>query len=175
VYQHYHGTTYALEPLATNPALGRLSHLLIFPHSYSRSFDPIHLGTNAWIEAREGPALNRENVRAVVTSPHLTSLTHLQLRCCNGGDPMIADIVASGLLKRLKFLDLRHGHVSNEGARLLASCPDTRNLEVLDLTNNRLTKAGVAALRTAGIPIRAGLQQRTPYDDDATLYCGDSE
>jgi uncharacterized protein (TIGR02996 family) len=175
VYQHYHGTTYALEPLATNPALGRLSHLLIFPHSFASSFDPIHLGTDAWIEAREGPALNRDNVRAAVTSPHLMSLTHLQLRCCNGGDAMIADIVASGMLKRLKLLDLRHGHVSDEGARLLAACPDTRNLEVLDLTNNRLTETGVAALRSAGVPVRADRQQGTPYDDDAILYCGDSE
>jgi uncharacterized protein (TIGR02996 family) len=175
VYQHYHGTTYALEPLATNPALGRLSHLLIFPHSFARSFDPVHLGTNAWIGAREGPALNRDNVRAVVISPHLTSLTHLQLRSCNGGDAMIADIVASGVLKHLKLLDLRHGHVSDEGARLLASCPDTRNLEVLDLTNNRLTEVGVAALRSAGVAVRADRQQGAPYDDDAILYVGDTE
>jgi hypothetical protein len=175
VYQHYHGTTYALEPLATNPALGRLSHLLIFPHSSARSFDPIHLGTNAWIGAREGPALLRDNVRAVVTSPHLTSLTHLQLRCCNGGDAMITDIVASGILKRLKLLDLRHGHVGDEGAGLLASCPDARNLEVLDLTNNRLTEAGVAALGIAGIRVRADRQQGAPYNDDAIPYCGDTE
>jgi hypothetical protein len=177
VYQHYHGTTYALEPLASNPALGRLTHLLIFPHSFARSFNPAHLGTEDWIYARgdAGPALNRDNVRGVVTSPHLTSLTHLQLRCCNGGDAMIADIVASGVLKRLKFLDLRHGHVSDEGAQLLASCPDARNLEVLDLTNNRLTEAGVAALRTAGVPVRADRQQGAPYADNAILYCGDTE
>jgi uncharacterized protein (TIGR02996 family) len=175
VYQHYHGTTYALEPLATNPALGRLSHLLIFPHSFARSFNPIHLGTNGWIGASEGPALHRDNVRAIFTSPHLTSLTHLQLRCCNGGDAMIADLVASGILKRLELLDLRHGHVTDEGARLLASCPDTKDLEVLDLTNNRLTAAGVAALGAAGIHVRADRQQETPYNDDAILYCGDTE
>jgi uncharacterized protein (TIGR02996 family) len=74
VFQHYHGTTYSLEPLATNPALGRLSHILIYPHSFARSFNPSHLGTDTWISARSGPALHRDNVRGVFTSPHLTSL-----------------------------------------------------------------------------------------------------
>jgi hypothetical protein len=165
VLRHYHGTTYALEPFATNPALARLSHLLIYPHSFSRSFD----------EGRTMPALTRDNVRAIFTSPHLRSLTHLQLRGCNGGNAMIADLVASGLLKRLKWLDLRHGHVDDEGARLLVACPDARNLEALDLKNNRLTDVGAAALRTAGIPVRADRQQSAPYDDDAILYFGDSE
>jgi uncharacterized protein (TIGR02996 family) len=175
VFRHYHGTTYALEPLATNPALGQLSHLLIYPHSFSRGFDPSHLGTDTWIGARHGPALHRDNVRAVFTSPHLRSLTHLQLRSCSGGDGMISDLVASGLLKRLKWLDLRHGHVGDEGARLLAKCPDTRNLEALDLTNNRLTRAGATVLRAAGVPVRAERQQGAPYNDDAILYVGDSE
>jgi uncharacterized protein (TIGR02996 family) len=175
VYQHYHGTTYALEPLAANPALGRLTQLLIFPHSFSRSFDPAHLGTNAWIGEREGPALRRDNVRGVLFSPHLGSLTHLQLRGCDGGDGLIADVIASGVLRRLRVLDLRHGHVTDAGARLLASCPDARGLEVLDLTNNRLTEAGVAALRSADIPAHAERQQEAPYNDDAILYVGDSE
>src|SRR5262249_4559798 len=78
VYQHYHATTYALEGLAGNPALERLTHLLLYPHTSSRSFNPAHLGTEDWIGAETGPALNRDNVRAVVTSPHLKSLTHLQ-------------------------------------------------------------------------------------------------
>ena len=82
---------------------------------------------------------------------------------------------ASGVLKRLKVLDLRHGHVTDKGARLLASCPDARGLEVLDLINNRLTRSGVVALRRARIPVRAERQQGRPYRDDRILYYGDSE
>jgi uncharacterized protein (TIGR02996 family) len=175
VYRHYHGTTYALEPLASNPALRRLTHLLIFPHSFARAFDPAHLGTSDWIEAREGPGLYRENVRAVVTSPYLPSLTHLQLRCCNGGDAMVQDIVSSGILKRLEMLDLRHGFITDQGAKWLAECPDTRNLKLVDLVNNRLTATGIAQLQSAGVPIRAERQQGEPYGDDAVTYCGDTE
>src|SRR5262249_2474998 len=89
----------------------------------------------------------------VVTSPHLKSLTHLQVRCCDGGDVMIADIVASGVLRQLEMLDLRHGHVTDHGARLLADAPDARNLKVLDPINNPLTDAGNAApARRRGVP-----------------------
>jgi uncharacterized protein (TIGR02996 family) len=175
IYQHYHATTYALEPLATNPALGKLTHLLLFPHSFSRSFNPAWIDTEDYIAPERMHALHRDNVRLVLNSPHLSSLTHLQLRCCSGGDGMIEDIIASGILKRLKMLDLRHGHVSDVGARLLADCPDTRNLEVLDLINNRLGPEGIAALEAAGVAVRAEQQQTPPFDDERILYYGDSE
>ena len=119
-------------------------------------------------------AIGRAGVRAVVTSPHLGSLTHLQLRCCDGGDATVEDVVASGVLKRLRVLDLRHGNVTDAGARTLAACPDARGLE-LDLTNNRLTGRGVGALRRAGIAVRADRQQKRPYRRDHILYYGDSE
>ncbi len=168
VFQYYHGLVYPLEELAENPALGRLTHLLCFPHSFAAEFDQ---RVNRWAET----AISPDGVRAVVTSPHLASLTHLQLRCCDGGDALIAAVVESGVLGRLKMLDLRHGHVTDEGARLLARCPDAVRLDVLDLTNNRLTEAGVDALRAAGVRVRADRQQTEPFDDERILYCGDSE
>ncbi len=88
---------------------------------------------------------------------------------------MIADVVSSGVLKRLRVLDLRHGHVGSAGARQLAACADARNLELLDLTNNRLTDADVSALLAAGVRVRADRQQSAPYNDESILYFGDSE
>ena len=88
---------------------------------------------------------------------------------------MIGDLVASGILKRLKMLDLRHGLVTDEGARLLTACPDVKGLELLDLTNNRLTARGIAALAATGVRVITERQQNAPYDDNAILYCGDSE
>jgi hypothetical protein len=99
----------------------------------------------------------------------------VQLRCSDGGDALVDDIVESGILKRLKMLDLRHGHITDAGARQLASCPDAKQLEVLDLTNNRLTAKGRAALFAAGIQAITERQQAAPYDDDSILYFGDSE
>jgi uncharacterized protein (TIGR02996 family) len=123
-----------LEVLARNPALGKLTHLMLHPHfADDESFIPLH------------------RVVPVFQSPHLRSLTHLQLRLSSMGDEGVREIVASGILKRLKWLDLRHGCITDEGARAFAACSETRNLDRLDLSRNAVTAAGLDALRLAGI------------------------
>ncbi len=162
VLQLYHGFPYPLRILADNPVFANLTQLLVHPHA------------NPW----DGSAIRLEQVRAVVRSPHLGRLTHLQLRLSDMGDPGCEEIVRSGVLRRLKVLDLRHGTVTDEGARLLAACPDLRNLELLDLERNRLSAAGVKALKGVGIWVRADNQQQPDegggYNDDY-LYDGDVE
>ncbi len=162
VLQLYHGFPYPLETLAESPAFDNLSQLLIHPHA------------TPW----DGSAIRLEQVRAVVRSPHLANLTHLQLRLSDMGDGGCEEIVRSGVLKRLKVLDLRHGCITDEGARALAACPDLRNLELLDVQRNRLTAGGVKALKGAGIWVRAENQQQPAegggYNDDY-LYEGDVE
>jgi uncharacterized protein (TIGR02996 family) len=150
-----------LEVLAENPALARLTHLLLHPHGY----------------AHPGAAfLDLTGVRALVRSPHLRSLTHLQIRLCDMGDAGCAEIVASGILKRLKVLDLRHGRITDAGARTLAACPDLRNLERLELRRNGLTRAGVAALEATGVAVRADAQQTAAeLAHHEYLYDGDFE
>ena len=162
IFEHYHGWFYPLEELASNPALGRLTHLLCYPSSQAR-LDGSGTGWAA--------AISRAGVRAVVRSPHLTSLTHLQLRCCDGGDEMVEDLIYSGVLKRLKMLDLRHGRVSDDGAKLLAACPEVRGMEI-DLVNNRLTDKGIAALQVAGARLESDGQQTRPYKTSA-MFRGD--
>src|SRR5262249_24283367 len=111
-----------------------------------------------------GAFLTLEELAAVVRSPHLRSLTHLQLRCSNAGDAGIEEVIASGILKRLKVLDLRFGTVTDEGARALARCPDAAGLEMLDLEFNMLTDEGVEALGALPGTVRA-LPQATPFGD----------
>jgi uncharacterized protein (TIGR02996 family) len=134
--QVYHvSAVHPLDLLAANPAFGNLTHLLLQPPR---------------LEIGEPASIRLEGVWALVRSPHLKSLTHLQLRMSDMGDAGIEEIIRSGILKRLKRLDLRCGTVTDEGARLLAECPDARRLERLDLTYNLLTADGVAALRPLG-------------------------
>jgi hypothetical protein len=75
------------------------------------------------------------------------------------GDEGCEEIVRSGVLKRVKVLDLRHGCVSDRGAAILADCPDLKRLEWLDLDRNGLTAEGIARLQAVGIPLRADNQQ----------------
>jgi hypothetical protein len=112
----------------------------------------------------------------VFRSPHLKSLTHLQLRLSDMGDEGVREIVSSGILKRLKWLDLRHGCITDEGARLFAACPDAKNLERLDLSRNAVSSAGLNALRKAGVKAVANnpLTERE-LEEQEYLYEGDSE
>ena len=52
---------------------------------------------------------------------------------------------------RLKTLDLQGGCIGDAGAKLLAGCPDLKNLEFLNLRANALTKAGVKAIKATGV------------------------
>lgn len=132
---------YPLDALAANPALVNLTHLQFHPH---------------WAEAGDGAGEDEsfiplDQVRALVRSPHLKSLTHLQLRLSDMGDDGVREIIASGILKRLKWLDLRHGCVTDEGAKLFAACPDAKNLERLDLSRNAVSAEGLKLLRNAKV------------------------
>lgn len=163
ILQVYHCWEYPLQVLASNPALRNLTHLLFHPKA-----------SGAWTE-HEAPYITLDGVRALLRSPHLTSLTHLRLRLTDMGDTGCAEIVKSGILRRLKVLDLRHGCISDAGAHLLASCPDVKNLEHLDISRNQLTNAGIRELR-ALIPSVQVEYQHGPDDDERRyLYEGDYE
>jgi uncharacterized protein (TIGR02996 family) len=147
VLQVYHPETdYPLSILARNKSLGRLTHLLLHPHGFTHS------------ASKYGSFLPLAEVKPVLRSPHLKSLTHLRVHCSDLGDEGCREIVKSGILKRLKVLDLRHGGITDEGARTLAACPDLKNLELLDVMANGLTRKGIDALKVTGVRLRADKQ-----------------
>lgn len=129
--------------LASNPALGNLSHLWLRSGWARQSF------------------LDLAGIRAILQSPYLRSLTHLHLHCSDLGDVGCTEIVTSGILKRLKVLDLRYGQITDTGARILADSPDLKRLELLDLGRNALTQAGLDALHRALGPAFRGDNQQT--------------
>jgi hypothetical protein len=68
-------------------------------------------------------------------------------------------VVRSGILGRLRSLDLRHGCITDEGAHVLCACPELRRLEWLDLDRNALTAEGVARVKAVGVRVRVENQQ----------------
>jgi hypothetical protein len=154
VLQYYYGSdylgngpagAYPLTALANNASLQRLTTLRLHP------------GRDATIGLGE--------MDAVLRSPHLPGLTHLQVHMTTFGDEGCRIIIQSGALRRLKALDIGYGNMTDEGARLLAACPDLKNLEVLDVSRNALTAPGIAALRAAGVPVVAD-DQHAPDEED---------
>jgi uncharacterized protein (TIGR02996 family) len=143
ILQVYDASRYPLAEFAANPAVARLTHLLLQP----RKLFP---GEDAHIQLND--------VRALVRSPHLPSLTHLTIRLSDMGDAGVEVLLASGILRQLEVLDLRYGQISDAGASRLAACPDVARLKQLNLSNNRLSERGETFLRSAGVNLLADEQ-----------------
>jgi uncharacterized protein (TIGR02996 family) len=148
--------THPLSVMADNDGMPALESLSVHPaHSDDDSYLP------------------RDEVVALVRSPHFPALRTLRLRASDLGDEGVKVIVESGILKRLKVLDLRHGRVTDEGARTLAACPDVRGLELLDLGENQIGESGLALLGGLGVAVRLKYQHGVGSDD--YLFSGDME
>jgi uncharacterized protein (TIGR02996 family) len=158
VFQFCLGHRYPVEKLAKNRALGQLTSLLLHPQG---------------IEEGDEARISSAGVRALLRSPHLTSLTQLRLHQTDIGDKGCEEIVRSGILKRLKVLDLAWGSITDKGAHTLARCPDLKNLEFLDLLRNALTDAGVRELSAIVAKVRA--DDLHDPGDESYLYEGDYE
>jgi uncharacterized protein (TIGR02996 family) len=155
--QVFHATDYPLGRLAANKSLANLTHLLLQPHAPRHDDEP-------YIGPRE--------LRAICRSRNLPKLSHLTLRYTTVGDEGIAEIISSGLIRRLKVLDLLGGCVTDDGARMLAACPEVKSLERLNLDTNALTADSVSRLRAAGANLTAEGQHAEvpPFGDQLPEY-----
>jgi uncharacterized protein (TIGR02996 family) len=156
----YLADNYPLDVLANNPALRKLEHLAIYPRATDR--DNPH------------PFVDLQQAAALLGSKHLPALRHLSLRQTALGDAICQELVDSGIMQRLKVLDLSRGCITDEGARILAGCPEElANLERLDLSCNALTRQGVRLLRPKVKELRADEQHDA--DDNEYLFEGQME
>lgn len=145
----FHSTRCPLDKLAANKTLTRLETLRVHPHAMD--FD----------DEERGAYIRLKHLRAVCRSEHLKNLTHLCLRLTDFGDAGVEEIIASGLINRLRVLDIQGGCISDEGAKALAACPAVKNLQFLNLRSNALTADGVAALKAAKVTANTTNQHTT--------------
>jgi hypothetical protein len=152
ILQLFHSSKYPLDKLAANASLGNLTHLLLQPHAPDEG--------KPYIRLRE--------LRTICRATNMPKLTHLAMRYTDFGDSGIREIIDSGILKRLKVLDLQGGCVTDDGAKLLAASADAKKLERLNLDTNALTTIGVKALKAAGIKASTKTQhgEVPPFDED---------
>ncbi|MBC8290933.1 MAG: WGR domain-containing protein [Planctomycetes bacterium] len=156
-----HMDNYPIDVLAKNKSLTNLESIWFYPHG---------------LDYDDEPYIQLDDVKAICRSKNLTSLKHLALYASTSGNEGIAELIDSGMLGRLKTLDMRWGAVTDEGAERLAAA-DLSGLESLTLSQNYMTAAGVKALKGTGVTLSAGEQNDgAPSDDDAEyLFMGDPE
>jgi uncharacterized protein (TIGR02996 family) len=126
--------SYPLDVLARNKALKKVTHLSFHPLPRRGRPDEAYLTT--------------AHLHALARSPNLPALTHLRFQRSSAGDEGVRMLIESGLLRRLEFLDLAMGTISDAGADLLAGA-DVGRLKVLDVSANAITPSGQRRLRTA--------------------------
>lgn len=118
----YHLRNYPLEILANNPSFSNLTHLLLYPHALDD----------------DEPFIQETDICHILHSRNLCNLTHFQCRQSSFSDDGCRELVKSGRLQQLKFLDFRVGMITDEGAKTLADCDDISNLDYLNLSVNQL-------------------------------------
>jgi uncharacterized protein (TIGR02996 family) len=154
VLEYNFGYRYALEELGHNRSLGNLTHLLLHPQR------PNPYEQDGW-------GMSTNELGVLLRSKTLRRLTHLRLHWLAGGDEAVEEIVSSGILRRLKVLDIAFGWVSDAGARMLSRCRECR-LQELNVSHNQMTGTGLDMLerccaRLIGEPQRDADAPR-PYD-----------
>lgn len=156
-----HLTSYPIDVLAKNKSMTNLESIWFYPHG---------------LDYDDEPYIQLDDVKAICRSKHLTSLKHLALYASTSGNDGIAELIDSGILGRLKTLDMRWGAVTDEGADRLAAA-DLSGLDELNLSQNYMTAAGVKALKDTGVNLSAESQNAgDPSDEDAEyLFMGDPE
>src|SRR5262249_1873301 len=93
------------------------------------------------------------DLSSLFRSANLASLEHLTINYPGFADAEVEDLVSAGLIERLRTLDLSHCSVTDEGAVMLARCPDVPRLAALDLAGNFITAYGIDALAQVGVRV----------------------
>ena len=93
--------------------------------------------------------LSATDVADFLGSPHLESLTALDLEGNGIGDAGVIALTTSPHLPRLSVLDLARNSIQDQGAEALAESPHFARLHSLNLVRNHIGDAGAGALATS--------------------------
>ena len=116
-----------------------------------------------WVD--EDSTINE--IEPLLARRDLEKLVHLGLRNAGFADEVIERMVNSSILKQLRHLDLSMGVLSDEGALLIArNRAEFQHLDVLDVSQSYLSKAGILALEGAAKSVITAEQREV----DETYY-----
>ena len=95
--------------------------------------------------------ISAEGIRGLLDSPHLTSLTGLNLWGLGLGSDLAEGLASAPCFSRITHLNLGGNTLGPEGTALLASSPHAPHLLALAIEENRIRNAGLQALLASEI------------------------
>ena len=128
-------------------------------------------GTAAEPEPRQGGwfhPVSPRVARALAATPRaLLRLEELAYRVMSFGDEGVDLLLATGVVGRLRGLDLSGCGITDDGAQLLAADPAVPRLDYLTLDHNYISPIGIDALAAVGVAI-SQQQHLGPMSGDDT-------
>lgn len=123
-----------------------------------------------WFGSEEhGAQCGVKDLAGLLDGAAFPRVKHLGLRNAELTDALCKALPKVRILKQLETLDLSMGTMSDEGARSLAADPQAlRHLATITVTDNFLSRAGLAELRKIG-PTIVSKEQKDLDDDDPSF------
>jgi uncharacterized protein (TIGR02996 family) len=120
--------------------------------------------------ARRGPAI-LDAIRRLLARTDMPKLVHLGITGADFADELSDLLVTMPVVRQLRELDLSRGQLTDVGATRLAAHPDAfTQLEVLDVTGNLMTAAGIELVRGLAKNVVTRDQVNPDDDRDDDLY-----
>jgi uncharacterized protein (TIGR02996 family) len=154
---------YPLKALADNPATANLRRLAL--NAFDDEGDP---------DDDAGP-LDLHELAPLFQPGTFPGLRDLHISFCPEGTELCRQVVRSGLLKRLDVLNLSANDLHQDGAEVLAACPDLPRLKSLVLNFNGLDAGSLRLLRETGVTLTARHQGDWWFFDDYENFDEDFE
>ncbi|MEL7245397.1 MAG: STM4015 family protein [Cyanobacteria bacterium J06573_2] len=117
-----------------------------------------------------------ENVKPIINDLIFPNLNYLGL--CNSelSDEIGEAIVKSPLLETISVLDLSLGNLTDKGGEFLVNCAAINELDILNVTDNYLSKEMVSKFSKLDSQVFANHQEEAEYyDDEEYRYCSVTE
>jgi uncharacterized protein (TIGR02996 family) len=109
-------------------------------------------------------------LRRLLERTDMPKLAHLGITGADFADELCDMLATMPVVRQLRELDLSRGQLTDMGAARLAAHPDAfSHLDVLDVSANQLTTAGIEAVRGLAKTV-VTRDQLNPYDGDDDLY-----
>jgi hypothetical protein len=139
--------------IATSPHLTKLdlSYCYIGNEGYAALAASTALTNLRELKLSNNYLLEPAAIIALVNSPVMANVTHLDLTKTHRGPEVLAAIAKSPSMSKLQHLRVEDNAIGNEGVIALAQSTTLTNLTSLDLTSNRISSVGINALCTSPV------------------------
>ncbi|BAY82615.1 leucine rich repeat variant [Calothrix parasitica NIES-267] len=129
-----------------------------------------------WLGADEyGGDCTVIDIKPILEDLIFPDLSYLGLRNSQFADDIAEAVIKSDLIKTISVLDLSLGNLTDKGAEILLNCSDVNELDILNVSEARLSEKMICKLAKLDCRLLADKQETDNDYDDEYRYCAVTE